>query len=33
VLLENVAETTETIEFVRSLLDGADLETELAVGR
>ncbi|WP_254763998.1 hypothetical protein [Natrinema marinum] len=33
VLLENTAETTETIEFVRSLLNGTDLETELAVGR
>ncbi|WP_226006480.1 hypothetical protein [Natrinema salinisoli] len=32
VLLENAAETTETIEFVRSLLNGGDLETELAVG-
>ncbi|SEW32497.1 hypothetical protein [Natrinema salifodinae] len=31
VLLENTAETSETVEFVRSLLNGADLETELAV--
>ncbi|QLK26018.1 hypothetical protein HYG81_18380 [Natrinema zhouii] len=31
VLLENAAETTETVELVRSLLNGADLETELAV--
>ncbi|ELZ15635.1 hypothetical protein NP511_02295 [Natrinema thermotolerans] len=32
VLLENTAETTETVAFVRSLLNGGDLETELAVG-
>ncbi|RZH68049.1 hypothetical protein [Natrinema altunense] len=33
VLLENAAETTETVAFVRSLLNGGDLETELAVSR
>ncbi|AGB32144.1 hypothetical protein C488_07572 [Natrinema pellirubrum DSM 15624] len=33
VLLENTAETTETVAFVRSLLNGKDLETELAVGQ
>ncbi|WP_226482946.1 hypothetical protein [Natrinema amylolyticum] len=33
VLLENTAETTETVDLVRSLLNGGDLETELAVGR
>jgi len=32
VLLENSAETTETVDLVRSLLNGGDLETELAVG-
>ncbi|SEQ24738.1 hypothetical protein [Natrinema salaciae] len=33
VLLENTAETTPTVDLVRSLLNGGDLETELVVGR
>ncbi|ELY82272.1 hypothetical protein [Natrinema pallidum] len=33
VLLENAAETTETVALVRALLNGGDLETELAVSR
>ncbi|ELY76343.1 hypothetical protein [Natrinema gari] len=33
VLLENAAETTETVVLVRSLLNGGDLETELAVSQ
>ncbi|WP_254532481.1 hypothetical protein [Natrinema gelatinilyticum] len=31
VLLENTVETTDTINFVRSVVNGSDLETELAV--
>ncbi|WP_408958679.1 hypothetical protein [Natrinema sp. 74] len=33
VLLENAAETTATVDLVRSLLNGGDLETALAVDR